>query len=53
MAEDIITDIGQDHRDFLLFSYELLKEDKDQKYARDLLNGQIKPNVFTEIILSN
>jgi len=53
VLEDIVSEIGQDAFDLAMFAYELRKRDPNDQYTHNLLNGQIRPPVLIDIILSN
>ena len=37
----------------LVFAYHLRKHDADNTYSMDFLNGQVRPNIFIDIIMAN
>ena len=52
--EDIVTAIGKEPKDLIRFAYELRKFDSgSNKYSYEFLNGQIKPQLMIDIIMSN
>lgn len=51
--EDTVTAIQDTPRDLIAFAYELRKQDADDKYSWDFLNGQVTPAILVDIIMSN
>ena len=51
--ENIVTEISQSPSNFMNFAYELRRQDIDDEFSYDFLNGQVQPPILNEIILSN
>lgn len=45
--------MSQNLNEFLLFAYELRKQDIDKNHSALLLNDNLKSKILTDIILSN
>ena len=52
-TEDMVTQISLDPQKLLAFAYELRKQDGEDRYSYELLNGQVRPHVLVTIICSN
>lgn len=50
---ELITGISKDLTELFKFSYELRKQDQDDDYTYDLLNGAVKPMILVDIITNN
>lgn len=53
LMEDVVIDIAKDQLHFYAFAYELRKADADNKYTRELLEGQVQPSALVDLILAN
>lgn len=51
--EDIITLIGKNPLNFTKFAYELRKQDVNDTYTYDFLNGQVHSQVLVKIVCAN
>lgn len=51
--EDTVTEIAQSPENLMKFAYELRKQDIDDEFSYGFLNGQVKPAILQDIILSN
>lgn len=45
--------MSKDQNHLMAFAYELRKQDVDNLYSYEFLNGQVKPAVLVDIIMSN
>lgn len=50
---DVITNLGKNYDRLFAFCFELRKQDLNNNYTFDLLNGQVKPHILVEIIMNN
>lgn len=51
--EDTVTEISASNKNYMKFAYELRKSDTGNKYSRDLLNGQVKPDAMVKLTMAN
>ena len=51
--EDVVSTIQKNKSDLFCFAFELRKQDTEDKYSFDFLNGQVKPAILVDIIMSN
>lgn len=53
-VEDLIYNLCKKGSNFIFkFAYELRKFDVSDKYSYELLNGQVRPEIFVDIICAN
>ena len=50
---DTVSDISKDVSELLKFAYELRKQDAEDKYSYDILNGQVSPQILVDIFMNN
>lgn len=50
---DLVTSIAKDLTELFQFSYELRKQDQEDQYTYELLNGAVKPCILVDIITNN
>ena len=50
---DVITQIGHDPQDLFQFAYQLRKQDVNDEYTWDFLNGAVQPSILVSMIMSN
>lgn len=48
-----MTELSKEADELVAFAYELRKQDVNDKYTYDFLNGQVKPSILVDIIMSN
>lgn len=53
MSEEVVQELAADADEILKFAFELRKQDTDDKYSFNLLNGQVRPPVLVDIIMAN
>ena len=50
---DLVTNIAKDLTELFMFSFELRKQDVNDEYSYDLLNGAVKPCILVDVICNN
>lgn len=53
VIKETISSLNKDIKEFLIFAYELRKQDIENQHTTLLLNGNIWPKVLIDIVLSN
>ena len=53
MSEEVVQELAADADEILKFAFELRKQDTEDKYSFNLLNGQVRPPVLVDIIMAN
>ena len=51
--EDTVMAIAKEADQLISFAYELRKQDTEDKYSFEFLNGNVKPSLYNEIFMSN
>ena len=51
--EDTVMAISKEPDQLVAFAYELRRQDSNDKYSFDFINGNVKPSILTDIIMSN
>lgn len=51
--EDAVIAMSKNSEQLAAFAHELRVQDQDDKYTKDFLYGQVKPDLLVTIILSN
>ena len=46
-------DISKEPDQLVTFAYELRRQDINDKYTFEFINGNVKPSIFNDIIMSN
>lgn len=52
-SEEAVQELAADPEEILKFAYELRKQDVENKYSFNMLNGQVRPPALVEMILAN
>lgn len=50
---EIITNLAANYDRLFAFCFELRKQDSNNNYSEDLLNGCVKPSILVDIIMNN
>lgn len=51
--EDTVMAISREPDQLVAFAYELRRQDLSDKYSFEFINGNVKPSILTDIIMSN
>lgn len=51
--EDTVMAISKEPDQLVAFAYELRRQDTHDKYSFEFINGNVKPSILTDIIMSN
>lgn len=51
--EDVVTMISKDAQDLCRFAFELRKQDRENKYTWEFMNGQVEPSILISVFTAN